>query len=338
MEIDAVGGSSMSGAGANIVEFSDDLAVVGLVEGIGRMSAHLRLLSRLRRRFADGLYDLVVLVDYPGFHLKVAAAAAAHNVPVLYYIAPQLWDWGAWRIKSIRKNVQQMAVVVPFEEEYFKSRGVSAEFVGHPLMDGAAKPSEGQARAALGVSEKAPTLGLLPGSRSSEIRRLWPSFRDAAKILRESNPALQVLVAAIDGIEYPGATEFQYCRGDSTAVLAAATAVLCKSGTATLESALLGTPMVIAYRVHPLTYAVAKLAVQVSHIGLVNVIAGHEVCPELLQTAATPTALARAVTPLLEETSEAASAQREAFARIRGQLGGAGATKRVADMVGRMVA
>ena len=277
-------------------------------------------------------------MDYPGFHLKVAAAAATHDVPVLYYIAPQLWAWGAWRIKSIRKNVQQVAVVLPFEEEYFRSRAVSAEFVGHPLLDRDVTPLAEHARNDLDLPDGVPILGLLPGSRASEIKRLWPSFRDAAKRLSESIPALRVLVAAIDGIEYPGAPEFKYCRGDSTAVLAAADAVLCKSGTATLEAALLGTPMVIAYRVHPLTYAVAKLAVQVSHIGLVNVIAGFEVCPELLQTAATPQALARAVNPLLDQTSVAASSQREAFAEIREQLGGSGATQRVAAMAGRMVA
>jgi lipid-A-disaccharide synthase len=325
-------------SGANVVESSTELAVVGLVEGFGAIPAHVRLLSRLRRRFADGLYDLVILVDYPGFHLKVAAAAAANDVPVLYYIAPQLWAWGAWRVRSIRKSVQQMAVVLPFEEEYFRSRGVSAEFVGHPLLDRIAPSSGEHAGTALDLPDGVPVLGLLPGSRTPEIKRLWPSFRDAARILSESIPTLRVLVAAIDGVEYPGAPEFQYCQGNSGAVLTASNAVLCKSGTATLEAALLGTPMVIAYRVHPLTYAVAKLAVQVSHIGLVNVIAGFEVCPEFLQTAATPQALARAVRPLLDKTSAAASRQLDGYSQIRGQLGGPGATQRVADMAGRMVA
>jgi lipid-A-disaccharide synthase len=338
VEIDAVGGSLMGRAGANIVESSADLAVVGLFEGVGAIPAHARLLARLRRRFAEGLYDLVILVDYPGFHLRVAAAAASNGVPVLYYIAPQLWAWGAWRIKSIRRHIKQMAVVIPFEEEYFRSRGVLAEFVGHPLLDSRAIPSPEHARTALELPDGVPTLGLLPGSRSSEVKRLWPSFRDAAKILLDSEPSLRVLVAAIDGIEYPGAPEFQYCHGDSVAVLAAADAVLCKSGTATLEAALQGTPMVIAYRVHPLTYAVAKLAVQVTHIGLVNVIAGREVCPELLQTAATPQALARAVTPLLDRKSIAVFDQLEAFAEIRDRLGGPGTTQRVAEIAVRMVA
>ena len=328
----------MAQSGANVIESSENLAVVGLAEGFRAIPAHAGLLSRLRKRFVEGLYDLVVLVDYPGFHLRVAAAAAANDVPVLYYIAPQLWAWGSWRVKSIRKNVQQVAVVLPFEEEYFRSRGVSADFVGHPLLDSDLSLAAEDAWTSLDLTEGAPLLGLLPGSRASEIRRLWPSFRDAAKSLTESVPSLRVLVAAMDGIEYPGAPEFQYCRGNSAAVIGASNAVLCKSGTATLEAALLGTPMVIAYRVHPLTYAVARPVVQVSHIGLVNVIAGHEVCPELLQNAATPQALVRAVRPLLDRTSVAASRQRDAFVQIRGQLGGPGATERVADMVGRMVA
>jgi len=312
--------------------------VMGLAEGFGTIARHARLLSRLRRRFAGGLYDLVVLVDYPGFHLRVAAAAASHDVPVLYYVAPQLWAWGSWRIRSIRKHVQQMAVVLPFEEEYFRSRGVVADYVGHPLLDRVQNPSVENARASLNLVDGGPILGLLPGSRPAEISRLWPNFRDAAKRLAESMPTLRVLVAAIDGIEYPGAPEFQFCPKNSAAVLAAADAVLCKSGTATLEAALSGTPMVVAYRMHPLTYVVARLAVQVRHVGLVNLVAGRDVCPELLQSEGTPLALAGAVAPLLDQMSAAATLQREAFVEIRARLGGSGATQRVADMAERMVA
>ena len=336
--IDAVGGCSMARSGANVVESVDGLSVMGLAEGVGTIPAHVRLLLRLRKRFAVGLYDLVVVVDYPGFHLRVAAAAAAYDVPVLYYVAPQLWAWGSWRLRSIRRNVRQMAVVLPFEEEYFRSRGVVTEFVGHPLLDRDLSPSVENARASLGLSDGAPILGLLPGSRVTEIYRLWPRFRDAAKRLSESMPTLRVLVAAMNGIEYPGAADFQFCHENSASVLAAADAVLCKSGTATLEAALSGTPMVVAYRMHPFTYAVARRAVRVRHVGLVNLVAGREVCPEFLQSEATPRALARAVAPLLDPESSAASRQRVALLEIRARLGGSGATQRVAAMAERMVA
>lgn len=338
VEIDAIGGSSMSQAGANVVESPAEFGVMGLAEGVTSIPAHLRLLSRLRRRFFDGLYDLAVLIDYPGFHLRVAAAAAANRVPVLYYVAPQLWAWGSWRLRLIRKHVKQLAVVLPFEEEYFRTRGVFASFVGHPLLDCDTSRPSSCARAALNLPDGAPVLGLLPGSRAPEVSRLWPGFRDAAKRLSESMPRLRVIVAAVDGIDYPRAPEFQLFIDKSADVLAAADAVLCKSGTATLEAALSGTPMVIAYRMHPLTFAAARRAVRLQHVGLVNLIAGREVCPEFLQARATPSALAEAVAPLLDGMGEAASRQREAFVGIRARLGGPGATARVADIALRMVA
>lgn len=338
VEIDAVGGASMARSGANLIESHDRLGVMGLAEGIGTIPAHIRILSRLRRRFTAGIYNLVILVDYPGFHLRVAAAAAAAHVPVLYYVAPQLWAWGAWRVRSIRKHVRKMALVLPFEEPFFLDRGIPAEYVGHPLLDRDPIPSVEIARASLNLSDATPVLGLFPGSRAAEIRRIWPCFRDAAKILGESSPTVRVVVGAMQGLDYPGAPEFQFCRENSAGVLAASDAVLCKSGTITLEAALAGTPMVIAYKMHSLTYAVARVAVRVDRVGLVNLVAGRVVCPELLQSKATPWALARAVAPLLDRQGVAAATQREAFVQIRDRLGGSGATQRVAEMAARMVA
>jgi lipid-A-disaccharide synthase len=310
---------------------------MGLAEGIGAIPAHIRALKRLRKRFATRHYDLVILVDYPGFHLRVAAAANRYGVPVLYYIAPQLWAWGAWRVRSVRKHVNRIAAVLPFEAEYFASRGLAAEFVGHPLLDRENVPSRTAARASLGISGQATVLGLLPGSRSAEIERIWPHFRDAAKILNETDPSIRIVVGAIEGIEYPGAPEYQYCVADAPSVIAAADAILCKSGTAALEAAIAGTPTVIAYRMHPVTFRVARWVVQVPHVGLVNLIAEREVCPEFLQGDASPQNLANAVAPLLETDGEAASIQREAFAEVRTRLGGPGATLRVAQLVERMV-
>jgi len=338
VEIDAVGGSAMARAGANVVESRDSFSVLGLAEGVGTISAHYRALRRLRKRFAAGLYDLTILIDYPGFHLRVAAAAHHFGVPVLYYIAPQLWAWGSWRGKAVRNHVQQVAAVLPFEEDYFRSLGVEAEFVGHPLLDRDELPSRQDARAALELTDNVKVLGLFPGSRKAEVGRLWPNFRDAAKRLRESIPSLYVVVAAVDGIEYPGAPEFKYLQMASTTALAAADAALCKSGTATLEAVISETPMVIAYRMHPVSYGVARRLIRVPHVGLVNLIAGREVCPEFLQFEATPLALADAVAPLMDAGSEETSLQRRAFAQVRSKLGGPGATERVAELAERMIA
>jgi lipid-A-disaccharide synthase len=328
----------MERAGANVIQSRNDFAVMGLAEGIGAIPAHLRALRRLRRRFVADLYDLVVLVDYPGFHLRVAAAASDYGIPVLYYIAPQLWAWGSWRLRAIRRHVRQVAAVLPFEEEYFRSRGVAAEFVGHPLLDREDVLSIEAARASLGISDTEVVLGLLPGSRKAEVDRLWPDFRDAAKRLAKSDPSLRVLVAAVDGNEYPDAPQFQYCQMNSNTVLSAADAVLCKSGTASLEAAIFETPTVIAYKMNPITFGVAKRVVRTPHIGLVNLIADREVCPEFVQSEVTPRALASAVEPLLRGDCEEAEIQRQAFAQVRDKLGGAGATQRVADMAEQLVA
>ncbi len=337
IDIDAVGGQLIARAGANVIESRDDFSVVGLAEGLSTLPAHVGALRRLRKRFEAGQYDLVILVDYPGFHLRLAAAASHAGIPVLYYIAPQLWAWGSWRVRSLRKHIRQIAAVLPFETTYFNDRGVAAAFVGHPLLDREDLPTAAAARAKLGLTSQGPILGLLPGSRRSEVDRMWPCFRDAAMRLSKNNPSLRVLVAAVDGNEYPGAPGFVYHRVDSANVIVAADAVLCKSGTATLEAAVADTPMVVAYRMHPVSYMAARWVVRVPHVSLPNLIAEREICPEFIQGDVTPQALAAAVEPLLEESGEAAARQRRAFAEVRTKLGGPGATGRVVQLVEQMV-
>jgi lipid-A-disaccharide synthase len=336
--VEGIGGPKMAAAGTTIVEPIGRLSAIGLSEVAKTVPRHAALLRRIRRLFAEREYDLVILVDYPGFHLRVAAAAQAAGIPVLYYVAPQLWAWGTWRVRSIRKNVRALAVVLPFEEEYFRSRGVRAEFVGHPLLDRGPLPRKDSVRRDLGIAEATPVLGLLPGSRQQEVNRLWPRFREAAVRLRNVVGELEVLVAGLPGIEYPRCVDHSIRSESARNVLAAADAVICKSGTATLEAALAGTPMVIAYRVSPFTYAVAKRVVRVGHIGLVNVLAGRRVAPELIQHNVTVESLADVAGHLLDTSGDAAREQREAFADIRQQLGCPGAGARVADMARRLVA
>ncbi len=328
----------MAAEGVEIIEPMERLSAMGLVEAVRTLPKHLRLLRRLKRYFAAGRYKLAVLIDYPGFHLRVAAAAAASGLPVLYYIAPQLWAWGKWRARSVRKNVRSMAVVLPFEKAFFQSCGIPVEFVGHPLLDRPPQPSCAAARRAMGLDVEKPVLGLFPGSRTQEIDRMWPTFREAARHLRQAVPQLQTAVAATAGDTYSGGEGLLFWRKDAASVFAAADAVLCKSGTATLEAALSDTPMVIAYRMHPLTYAIARRAVRLSRVGLVNLLAGRDVAPEYLQRDARPQTLATAIRPLLDPAGVAATRQREAFAQVRVQLGSPGAGRRVAEMARRLVA
>jgi lipid-A-disaccharide synthase len=329
--VDAVGGEALRAAGARLLEHVDTLSAIGAAEVVGSVPHHLRLLRRLDAALAHGAYDAVLLVDYPGFHLRLARRAARHGVPVLYYVAPQLWAWGGWRVRQLRATVRHLAVILPFEERFFRERGVPCTFVGHPLLDRPPPPSREDARHRLGLDGPGPVLALFPGSRPAERRRHWWPFAEAAERVRQVHPDVRIVIVGQAG-NYPRApTEVQW-SDDPRQALAAADAALCKSGTSTLEAALAGTPMVVAYRLHPLTFAVARRLVRVPHVALVNLIAGRPVVPELLQHDATPARLCAAVLPLLQRDGKATERQRAALAGVAGQLGTPGAAQRVATL------
>jgi lipid-A-disaccharide synthase len=331
IEIDALGGPRLEAAGARVLDRMEHYSVVGFVEAIGKIPAHYRLLGRMRRAFAAKRYDLVILVDYPGYHLRVAAAAAAAGVPVLYYIAPQMWAWGADRVPRLR-SVSQLAVILPFEEEFFRSHGVSARFVGHPLRDRPPAPTRSDAARLLGLDPDRPVLGIFPGSRVQEIKRLWPVFRAAARQVMAARPDVQAVVAGTPNGTYPDLGDIRLHSSDPTTVFAAATAGLCKSGTTTLEAALADVPMAIAYRLNPVSSVIARRLLSVEWVGLVNLVAGASIAPEFLQGAARPDALAQAVLPLLDVTSDASRRQRDGLALVRERLGAPGAAARVAEL------
>jgi lipid-A-disaccharide synthase len=329
--VEAFGGPGLEAAGATMLDHMERFSVVGFVEALWKLPAHLQLLGRVRAAFRARRYDLVILVDYPGYHLRAAAAAHEAGIPVLYYIAPQMWAWAPGRVRKLAA-VRRLAVILPFEEQFFRAHGVPATFVGHPLKDRTPPPPRAVARRALGLDATRPVLGLFPGSRVQEVKRLWPDFRDAAARVLEARPDVQVVAAATPRGRYPRPGAIQIHRGDPLAVFAAADAGLCKSGTTTLEAALADLPMVIAYRLNPLSFAIAMRMLQVPHVGLVNLIAEREVSPEFLQGAVTPRALADAVLPLLDPQSEAARRQREGLALVRQRLGPPGAADRVAAL------
>jgi lipid-A-disaccharide synthase len=194
--IEALGGPRMERAGATLRYRMEGLAAFGVVEVVTKLWAHYRLLRALGEDFRSGRYDLVILVDYPGFHLRVAEVAHAASTKVLYYIAPQLWAWRPGRARRLAAAVDRLAVVLPFEQTFFGELGLRSEYVGHPLVDGKSWPSREQARAQLGITNGSRVLGIFPGSRSQEIRRLWQPFRDAALQLLEEGRCDRVLVAA----------------------------------------------------------------------------------------------------------------------------------------------
>ena len=335
--IEALGGAQMQQAGAVLRYRMEGLAAFGLVEIVTKIRAHYRLLKALQNDFKVGRYDLVILVDYPGFHVRVAEAAHATGTKVLYYIAPQLWAWRPGRARRLAAAVDRLAVVLPFEQMFFGGLGLRSEYVGHPLVDRGPWPTRAEARAQLGITATSRVLGIFPGSRVQEIRRLWGPFRDAGLQLLREGSCDRVLVAGLPEGSYPDPGPIEILRGDPVPLFAAANAALAKSGTTTLEAALADTPMVVAYKVHPLTWAMFQRVRTVRWVSLVNLVAGREVVPEILQDQATPTQLANAVRPLLKPTDPGTLAQREGLALVRERLGQAGATTRVVALASELL-
>jgi lipid-A-disaccharide synthase len=327
--IEALGGPRMAQAGAALRYDMEGLAAFGFVEIVSKLGAHLRLLRALRQDLRAGRYDLVILIDYPGFHLRVAEAARAAGTKVLYYIAPQLWAWRPERARRLAAAVDRLAVVLPFEQPFFSGLGLRSEYVGHPLVDRAPVPTRAAARESLGVAPESKVLGLFPGSRAQEIRRLWGPFRDAAVRLLGEGRCDRVFVGGTEWGQYPDPGPAEILRGDPGRLLAAADVALVKSGTTTLEAALSGTPMVVAYKVHPLTYRLAQRVRTVPWVSLVNLVVGAEVVPELLQDRAEAEPLAEALRPLLDPDDPRTRAQHEGLAVVRRRLGDPGATTRV---------
>jgi lipid-A-disaccharide synthase len=335
--IEALGGPHMAEAGATIRYPMEGLAAFGLVEVVTKLGAHLRLLRALKTDFRAGRYDLVILIDYPGFHVRVAEAARAAGTKVLYYIAPQLWAWRPGRARRFAAAVDRLAVVLPFEQRFFGELGLRSDYVGHPLVDREGWPTREAARARLGLPATGRVLGLFPGSRSQEVRRLWIPFRDAARRMLDEGRCDRVVVAGTSGGEYPDPGPLEISVGDPIPVFAAADAALAKSGTTTLEAALAGVPMVVAYKVHPLTWLMFQRLRTVRWVSLVNLVAEREVVPEMLQDRAEAEPLADALRPLLDPRDPRTVAQREGLALVRERLGAPGASTRVVALADELL-
>lgn len=327
-----IGGARMSEAGVQLI--ARTAGVVGFVEVIRHLPAHWRLLRRVTAELRSGRIGLALLVDYGGFNLRVAAAARAAGVPVLYYITPQVWASRPGRMRTMARVVTRAAVILPFEEQLLRANGIDATFVGHPLLDHVADmPTRAEARARLGLSVDDRVLALFPGSRRQEIMRHAGDFVAVARDLNRRRPGLRVIVSVAPSVEVdPAEFPFQLVRGASFDVLRAADVALCKSGTTTLEAAIAGCPSAIVYRINRLSYALARRLVTVEHIGLVNIVAGRAVVPEFVQDAFVPRAVADALDPLFEPESPARRDMLIGLAEVRSRLGEPGAADRVARM------
>lgn len=326
------GGPAMARAGLAVRYPMERLSAIGFVEVLRTVPRHLRLLGQLVRDARAGRYAAAVLIDYPGFHLRLGRRLRRAGVPVIWYVAPQLWAWWPGRLPRLRAAADRLAVVLPFEVSWFDERGLAAEGVGHPLVD-RPWPSQEAARTALRLPAAARVLGIFPGSREAEVARNWPLFRDVGKQMLAEGRATHAVVAGTAGGYYPDAAPLVVQRDRPDQVLAAATAALVKSGTTALEAACVGTPVVVAYRASWSTYLIARRVLTTRWISLINLVAGRGVVPEFWHLPVRAEEVATAIRPLLNPASAEHQDQRAALAGVHAALGPPGAAARVAALV-----
>lgn len=343
-EFFGIAGQHMRTAGVRALFRAEDVAGLGLTELASTIQRTAGAMLKLRAILRRDKPDLLILIDFAEFNMMLAKAGKSAGVPVLYYITPQVWAWRRGRVRKLIERADRLAVVLPFEAQLFARAGERAAFVGHPLLD-KVKVIHGRAETLERhhLAPDARLLALLPGSRRREVRYLLPPMIEAARILSREHQLTPCLALAhtlqpgelsgLSGVDLDG---IHIIQNDTYSIVAASDVALVASGTATLETALLGCPMVIAYKVSAATYLVAKMLITgVNFIGMPNILAGAEIVPELIQGEATGTRLASAAASLLRQPLRGRTI--EALNNIRGQLGAPGAAARVAAMALAMI-
>jgi lipid-A-disaccharide synthase len=335
-----IGGEKLRESGVKIVADSADMAVVGLTEVLSKLGFILGVRRKLKQSFYDENPDLLILIDYPDFNLPLAKVAKKHGIKVFYYISPQVWAWRKRRIYNIARYVDRMAVILPFESSIYDEVNLDVRFVGHPLLDVVKKKfSRDDAIGEFGLKNRGPIIGILPGSRESEVTKLLPDMMKAAVILKERISPVQFVLPLADTLKYEFVSDIvnQYSvdvtvvKDNVYDVIGLSDVVMVASGTATLETALLETPMVIVYKVSPLSYFIGRIIINVDHIGMVNIIAGKKVVPEFIQNDANPENIASEIYDILSDTLRMDTIKRE-LSQIREKLGSPGAAARAAEL------
>lgn len=340
-----MGGAGMRAAGVDTLIDSNDMAVVGLVEVVANFRVIANAFTSLKRVIKTAPPSLLILIDYPDFNLRLAAVAKACGVKVLYYISPQVWAWRAGRVKKIARIVDHMAVLFPFEVPYYEKERVPVTFVGHPLLD-MVRPTMERAEAVsfFGLDPQKKTVGLFPGSRRSEIKSLFPVILESAKLLQSRFADVQFVLPLASSLTHgdiapeleKSGLQVLVVQDRNYDVMRVCDAIVTVSGTVTMEIALIGVPMVIIYRVSPLTYAVGKRLIKVDHIGICNIVAGERVVKELIQHDAEPAKIAAEIGTILTDSEYAAAITRK-LGTIEQKLGSGGCSRRLAELALKMM-
>ena len=342
--VSGLGGPQLAAAGGRLVQDYRGLAATGVTEVLPKLKQYLGAMRALVAAAETGRPDALVVIDFPDFNFRLARRVKRLGIPVIYYISPQIWAWRRRRLKTIRAFADRVLVIFPFEEAIYRDGGVPVEFVGHPLVELAtpAAPRD-EFLPRLGLSPSAPTVAILPGSRANEVSRILPDLLAAADRIRAAVADVQFVLARAPHLDdrlfaliRTDRSDLVVVEGDTDTVLASADVALTASGTATVQAALHDTPMVVVYRVSPMTFRLARRLVSVPSIAMVNLIAGEPIVPELVQDAFTPDAAAGEAIAMLTDRARAARV-RLGLARVRERLGGAGASRRAAQAILRLV-
>jgi len=345
LKVFGIGGDRMRGAGMDLLYHSKDLAVVGLTEVLSHLPLIWMAFRAIKRAIDESPPQVAVLIDYPDFNLRLARVLKKRGIPIVYYISPQVWAWRRGRVKEIARLVDKMLVIFPFEVHIYEEAGVDVEYVGHPLVDRVGCPlSKEEARASLGLGMGRTTIALLPGSRRGEVERLLPVMLKAGGIIRRDIPDVQFVLPVADTL---GISNFKFqisnfrfqinvVESRLYEVLRASNIAIVASGTATLETALMGIPMVIVYKVHPLTYWIGRMLIRVDTIGIPNILVGKRAIPELIQGGANPEGIAGEVLRILKDNG-LRDRMEEDLKEVRERLGEGGASERAARIVYEML-
>lgn len=339
-----IGDQALERAGVKILMRASELAVVGFTEIIAKLPKILEGLGIAKKLLRALRPDLLILIDFPDFNLRVAKLAKKLGIPILYYISPQIWAWRKGRVNQIRRRVDHMAVILPFEKEFYQKHGIPVTFVGHPLLDGD-NPIINQTLTP--DSGDGPLIGLLPGSRDREVSRHVPVMLEAADILQKKLAGIRFAISVASSVdrqtveeliqEHAAGLNLEIVAGRVEKILGRCRLAIVASGTATLETAISGTPMVVIYKLSPMSYWIGRALVRgVNAISLVNLIAGKALVAELVQKEADPEAIAAKAWELLENTAQRQQLQQE-LRQLRHCLGGSGASERVAEIALEML-
>jgi lipid-A-disaccharide synthase len=337
------GGDRLAAAGARLVENFSGLSVTGLLEVVRLLPRTYATYRRLVAEADAARPDVFVAIDFPDFNFALARALKKRGIPIVYYISPQLWAWRPGRMKTMRRLVERVLVIFPFEEAIYRDAGVPVQWVGHPLFDvSPPAPAREPFLRRVGLDPARPVVALLPGSRTNELREILPTLAEAAALIRHRLPSVQFVVARaphlrdalfepLNALSSAGAT-LVLLEGEADGVLSAADVALVASGTVTVQAALHECPMVVVYRLSPLTYRLGKPFVKVDTFAMANLVAGRRVVPELIQQAFTPEAVASEALRVLTDAGHAARVRRD-LREVKSRLGDPGASRRAAQAV-----